>query len=53
MIHPYDEGLLSNLYQLFGKNPLIWLIPTLPTHNGIHWTYSHKYKRFLSELPNV
>lgn len=53
MIHPYDEGLLANLFMIFGRNPFTWLIPTIPTHDGINWKLSQKYQRFLSEIPNV
>jgi len=42
--NPYDLGFLENFYQVFGKDPKLWLIP-VPTSLGDGYNYpKHEYQ---------
>lgn len=43
----YDVGLRANLAQVFGANPLLWLLPVVgggPVSDGVHYPLNPSYK---------
>lgn len=43
-IFPFNNGVYANFKEMFGDNPLFWMIPKRATGNGIHFQINKHYE---------
>jgi palmitoyltransferase len=44
IVFPYDIGIVENVKQIMGRNPLLWLLPTKPEGDGLSFRLSKTYQ---------